>query len=194
MNYNFAQCLLPGKWLVDTIPLLRYLPYWAPGAGFKGTASHMKEWNEAMAEVPFDLVKQRMADGSQPPSFLSNVFQSKKAKSLDEYTLKWTAASMFAGGNDTTAITIRWFVFAMMLYPDVQRKAQEEIDSVIGSTRLPLHSDRKRLPYVENVVRETFRWEPVATSRQSDAVQISRDTDLLIFSGNASYDYRERYV
>lgn len=164
MNYNFAQSLLPGKWMVDTMPFLRHLPDWMPGTGFKKTASRMKEWNEAMAEVPYDLVKRRLGNGSQPPSFLSNILQSKDEEMLDEYQVKWSAASMFAGGNDTTAITLRWFIFAMLQYPEVQKKAQEEIDQVIGSSRLPSHSDRKKLPYVENVVRETFRWEPVGTS------------------------------
>lgn len=51
---------------------------------------------------------------------------------------------------------------AMMLYPEVQRKAQEEIDRVIGIGRLPGPADREKLPYVEAVVKETLRWHPVA--------------------------------
>lgn len=50
----------------------------------------------------------------------------------------------------------------MTLYPEVQRKAQEEIDRVLGTGRLPQITDRVKLPYIEAVVKETLRWHPVA--------------------------------
>jgi len=53
------------------------------------------------------------------------------------------------------------FTLAMVLYPDVQKRAQAEIDSVIGRDRLPTFEDRASLPYIDAVVRETFRWQPV---------------------------------
>lgn len=48
-----------------------------------------------------------------------------------------------------------------MLYPDAQKRAQAEIDAVIGTDRLPTFEDRSSLPYVEAVLRETLRWHPV---------------------------------
>lgn len=50
----------------------------------------------------------------------------------------------------------------MTLFPDVQRKAQEEIDRVLGTCQLPKMTDRARLPYVKAVVKEVLRWHPVA--------------------------------
>ena len=50
----------------------------------------------------------------------------------------------------------------MTLYPEVQRKAQEEIDRVLGVGRLPKMIDRVNLPYIDAVVKETLRWHPVA--------------------------------
>jgi cytochrome P450 len=49
----------------------------------------------------------------------------------------------------------------MTLYPDVQRKAQAEIDSVVGNSRLPDFSDQDALPYVQAVLKEVLRWHPV---------------------------------
>jgi len=46
----------------------------------------------------------------------------------------------------------------MLLYPDCQKRAHEEIDTVIGRNRLPELSDRERLPYVESVMQETLRY------------------------------------
>lgn len=51
---------------------------------------------------------------------------------------------------------------AMMLYPEAQRRAQAEIDSVLAKNVLPDFSHRKSLPYVEAVLRETMRWHSVA--------------------------------
>ncbi len=46
----------------------------------------------------------------------------------------------------------------MIKHPDVQRKAQEEIDRVIGNNRLPDHNDRPDLPYIEAIYREVLRY------------------------------------
>lgn len=54
------------------------------------------------------------------------------------------------------------FVYLMMNHPEVQRRAQEEINSVVGGQRLPDFEDRASLPYVDAVLRETMRWRPVA--------------------------------
>ncbi len=54
------------------------------------------------------------------------------------------------------------FFLAMTCFPDVQRKAQAEIDSVLGSDRLPSIADKDRLPYIHALVLEVLRWLPVA--------------------------------
>ncbi len=47
---------------------------------------------------------------------------------------------------------------AMALYPNVQRKAQAEIDAVIGPTRLPDYGDSESLTYVHAIIKEALRW------------------------------------
>ena len=51
---------------------------------------------------------------------------------------------------------------AMALYPEVQKKAQAEIDAVIGPNRFPDFQDRPSLPYVNALVKESMRWHLVA--------------------------------
>ena len=53
-------------------------------------------------------------------------------------------------------------VVAMLHYPDVMRKAQAELDRVVGADRLPGYEDRDRLPYVKALINETLRWRPIA--------------------------------
>jgi cytochrome P450 len=49
----------------------------------------------------------------------------------------------------------------MALHPEVQAKAQADIDRVVGKDRLPDFSDRAALPYLDAITRETHRWHPV---------------------------------
>lgn len=60
-----------------------------------------------------------------------------------------------------TSSVLPVFVLAMALYPAVQQRAQEEIDSVIGKDRFPTFQDRNKLPYVQAIVREVLRWRPI---------------------------------
>ena len=48
----------------------------------------------------------------------------------------------------------------MVLHPHVFKKAQEEIDQLLGGERLPQYSDRPSLPYVSAVFKEIVRWRP----------------------------------
>ena len=48
----------------------------------------------------------------------------------------------------------------MIAFPEVQRRAQAEIDSVVGRDRLPTFADAPRLPYVRAIIKEILRWRP----------------------------------
>ena len=56
---------------------------------------------------------------------------------------------------------MKFFVMAMLLYPDIQQKAQNELDIVIGRDRLPTFEDRPRLPFIDAICKEVLRWHPV---------------------------------
>lgn len=60
-----------------------------------------------------------------------------------------------------TVNTLVGFFLAMMLFPEVKKKAQKEIDDVIGIDRLPNLEDQPQLPYIDRVVQEVLRWLPV---------------------------------
>ena len=66
-----------------------------------------------------------------------------------------------------TAATITVLFLALVLYPDVQKRAQAELDAIVGRDRLPTFDDRPRLPYIEAICREVLRWhvvEPIGTT------------------------------
>ncbi|KAJ7688801.1 cytochrome P450 [Mycena olivaceomarginata] len=66
----------------------------------------------------------------------------------------------FVKQNITVSILGSFFL-AMAVHPDVQKKAQIEIDTIVGPHRLPEFEDRPSLPFVEALFREVFRWRPV---------------------------------
>ena len=51
--------------------------------------------------------------------------------------------------------------FALVLFPEVQTRAQAELDSVISRDRLPTYDDKPRLPYIEAMSKELLRWHMV---------------------------------
>jgi cytochrome P450 len=71
---------------------------------------------------------------------------------------------MYLGGADTTVCALMTFFLAIKLFPEVQKRAQAEIDAVVGTARLPSSADRPRLPYLEAVIKEIHRWHPVTSS------------------------------
>ncbi|KAH9941412.1 cytochrome P450 [Amylocystis lapponica] len=155
-----------GAYLVDSIPILKYLPSWFPGAMFKRQAREWRKLALAMVEAPFNAVKSAISVGGKTsPSMISSFLSTSDAiENLleQEKIYSEAAGAAYIAGTDTTISSVASFFLAMLLYPEVQRKVQEEIDRVVGLDRLPEFSDEQSLPYVTAVVKEVLRWQPVA--------------------------------
>lgn len=67
---------------------------------------------------------------------------------------------MIFRGTDTVAILLEWILARMVLHPDIQAKAQYEIDRVVGTSRMVTDADIPNLPYVHAIVKETLRMHP----------------------------------
>ena len=65
-------------------------------------------------------------------------------------------------------------MMAMALHPEKQRLAQEEIDRVIGTERLPTINDRSQLPYVNAIIKETMRWKPAVPMGEALSSPVER--------------------
>jgi hypothetical protein len=66
------------------------------------------------------------------------------------------------------------FYLAMTLFPDLQTKAQEEIDRVVGNNRLPILADCDNLPYISALQSEMYCWRPVSSIGLSQSGTIPR--------------------
>lgn len=164
MTDNFSRVMVPIASPVDAIPALDYLPEGFPFTAFKSIGRRWKKINEIARDVPYIFVRKQMAEGTNIPSFVSTLVDTLGNTNLspkDEDAIKTTAAALYGGGADTIVTTITSFVLAMLLFPAVQKKAQLEIDQVVGPSRLPGYEDQHRLPYINAVVMESLRWFPV---------------------------------
>lgn len=56
--------------------------------------------------------------------------------------------------------TISSFFLAILLFPEVQELAQQELERVVGPDRLPTFEDLAKLPYIRAMLFETLRWIP----------------------------------
>lgn len=106
-----------------------------------------------------------MSSGDAGLSFLSlhleGLERAGKTSDAELHRLKLAAFQLYGAGGETTSSVLMVFVLVMLQNPEVQRKAQMEIDAVIGQKRLPNFGDRESLPYIEALLNEVMRWHPV---------------------------------
>ncbi|KAH9995638.1 CyP450 monooxygenase [Russula compacta] len=168
-NIVLAEEALEGARLAQTkgrifnlVPFLIHLPWWFPGAGFKKDASMWKRKLERCRDEPYKAVKRSLEENRAVPSIAASMITELSKDSTEEEVLmtKGLTGSVYLASIDTSAAGLQSFVLAMVLYPEVQKRAQEEIDSVLGRGNLPSFRDEDSLPYLKAVLHELLRWSP----------------------------------
>ncbi|CAE6476393.1 hypothetical protein ACGC1H_007684 [Rhizoctonia solani] len=165
----FSDIMTPGRWMVEVFPFLRFLPTWFPGIAFHQMVASSRPVLHAYAQNTFDFVKSELAKGTAEPSFTSKLLHPESGDEVtneEELHIKSVSSSLYGAASDTTVSAVKSFFLAMTLYPDVQAKAQLEINTYLErnqsvSGRFVTIADREKLPYTSALVRELLRWHPV---------------------------------
>ncbi|KAJ3557244.1 hypothetical protein NM688_g1574 [Phlebia brevispora] len=159
------------------------LPDWM--AKWKRDGKAFFETHNAFFEDLLQEVDSKMKEGTYEPCFAANLIEDeRKRQGLSDRELAWLAGMMFGAGAETTAASLAVFILAMVLHPSAVKRAQAQIDKVVGRERLPTFADRARLPYIDAIVKEVLRWGPVTplgVPRQS--IQDDRYEDHFIPKG-----------
>ncbi|KAK9123048.1 hypothetical protein Sjap_012650 [Stephania japonica] len=79
---------------------------------------------------------------------------------LTRESIKASILDIFQAGTETTANTIEWALAELINNQQIFEKAREEIDKVVGKSRLVEESDIPNLPYLQGIVKETLRLHP----------------------------------
>ncbi|EIN08744.1 cytochrome P450 [Punctularia strigosozonata HHB-11173 SS5] len=146
------------------VATVRLIPAWTPGADLKRSALEWRFHAQRMVSLPFSVAKESVVSRIQIPSLLEGVLQKYHGADAgleEEELIKNVAAAAYEAGSGTAANILHTFTLAMLLYPDVQRRAQAEIDAIVGPERLPEFEDRQHLPYMNRLISEVHRWAPV---------------------------------
>ncbi|KAF9554890.1 cytochrome P450 [Agrocybe pediades] len=113
-----------------------------------------------MKRIPTERIQKLMAEGRASPSLVTSMLERKFSSGVtpeEESTVHNIAFTVYGAASITTTASMTTFFYLMSKHRDIQRKAQAELDEVIGTKRLPTYEDRPNLPYIEAVYRELMR-------------------------------------
>ncbi|KAG1748761.1 cytochrome P450 [Suillus occidentalis] len=153
---RLRAALRPGAYLVDSIPWLKYLPWY----GQELTQQH--ERCKRLYTDELNRVKlQIQNDVNVGSSFGKYMLENVHDHGLTEMEMAFLAGSLFAAGSDTTTAAICTVFMAAACFPEEQAKVQAELDAVIGRQRAPTFGDEQALPRLHSFISEALRWRPL---------------------------------
>ncbi|KAL8377650.1 hypothetical protein RB595_008373 [Gaeumannomyces hyphopodioides] len=173
----------PAGSIVDMFPMTRFLPSWLP---FMERVRYAQKWKPAIenvTNVPFEAAlsdaKRKVMKKCFVRERLDMYHENEESGLPNTFTMddiKGAAATVLIAGSETTATTVRLFIMYLMQNPRVRRRAQDEIDRVLGERRpgtaedegreqpqrLPTWDDLPRLQYLKLVLQEVYRSSPLS--------------------------------
>ncbi|KAI8951132.1 cytochrome P450 [Xylaria longipes] len=143
--------------LLDLIPILQYIPDSILSIRREGRELHQRELN--LFRSLFSNAKQGLKNGSAKPCFCVDLLKIQSEEAVSDDVAAYLSGSLLQAGSETTSNILVAFVQAMVLFPEVAKAAQSELDRVCGS-RIPDLNDVPDLPYIRACAKETLRWMP----------------------------------
>jgi len=146
---------VPGAYWCETIPELRSLLSWIyplPKLLELGSRAFKRYFYALTAE----------GGSAKALNFANYLLDAQKEHGLTMEDISGLTANLIGGGVDTTSSTMISCILGCVAFPEAQKKAQEEIDRVVGQGRSPTLEDEPKLPYCAAFVKETLRWRSVA--------------------------------
>ncbi|KIJ45350.1 hypothetical protein M422DRAFT_166800, partial [Sphaerobolus stellatus SS14] len=174
LAFAIIETSVPGAFLVDVLPFLRYAPAWFPGARFHRKVLVWRQYANDLLEVPCrtitDVMIHELANATTEQCYamssIKNATLDKgKLNQQDEESIKQTASVLYLGGTDTVAGALKKILLAMAIEPRHSTQGSPRADAVLGGTRLPEFDDRSQLPYIvtlsKEISEEIIRWHAV---------------------------------
>jgi cytochrome P450 len=150
---NLVDAARVGTWIVDAIPQLNVLP--SILAPWKRHADKLYAFESGAHARNFANAEKNSWN------WCKQVSSKPESKLMPHLELNYSVGNTYIAGSDTTSMTLEYCVLAAVLHPAAVKKAQAELDSIVGSSRLPTLRDKDRLPYIAAFVKEVLRWRPL---------------------------------
>ncbi|KAL6700185.1 cytochrome P450 [Trichoderma pleuroticola] len=154
-----AGYLLPGRVLVDYIPILERLPeflqpwIWA--------AKSLVRREDALHTGFLAVLKKQIEAGAESYCFGIDILKLQKKNGLSDKLTVDILKAIIVVGSETTSSMMQSFIKVLAMNPEAQKKAQEELDRVVGHSRLPTWEDSPNLPYIRALIKELHRFAPL---------------------------------
>ncbi|CAL1706628.1 unnamed protein product [Somion occarium] len=157
---QFDSVLKPGfAPPVELFPALRNIPErWAP---WKRTCKAIRTQQRKLFFGLLDIFTEGLNNGKRNGCFMEHVVDHQDAYDFDREFLGYFGGGMLEAGTDTTSVFLQSFLGCMLACPDVQARAQAEIDHIVGPDRTPELDDIENLPYLQAIIKEVHRYCPV---------------------------------
>ncbi|CZR58241.1 related to cytochrome p450 [Phialocephala subalpina] len=160
----------PAGTIVDFFPFLRYFPAWLVGSPELQHARNSKFAIQRLHDAPWAATEPEIKAGKATEASFMKMHYERFFKNLEEgkknemtlADIKGAAGAISIAGGNTTWSTIVVCILYLILYPEVQKKVRDEIDTVTGGERLPTFDDRPSMTYLEYVIEETTRCVPLS--------------------------------
>ncbi|KAG1875735.1 cytochrome P450 [Suillus subluteus] len=154
----FNKMMRPGAYLVDSIPWLKYLPWY--GRDLKlGFESRKKLHTGHMERVK----EQMQSNKDIGPSFMKHMLENSQSYDLTETEMAFLGGALFGAGSVSTSASICTVLMVAARFPEEQAKVHAELDAVIGRHRAPTFADQESLPRLQAFISEALRWRPVVS-------------------------------
>ncbi|OJA12081.1 hypothetical protein AZE42_02185 [Rhizopogon vesiculosus] len=177
---KFRKVLKPGAYLVDSIPWLKYFPWYG---------KELKRGFEIISRLhtgQLNSVKQRIQNNTDVgPSFAKFALENGHSYGITELEAAFLGGAFFAAGSSTTSVAISTVLMAAACFPEEQAKVQAELDAVVGMRRAPTFADQKSLPRLQAFISEALRWRPVSAS--GFAHRTTKDENYCIPAGTTVF-------
>ncbi|KAJ3790361.1 cytochrome P450 [Lentinula aff. detonsa] len=153
-NRHLLVSAVPGSFWVEFeyFKWMKYLPKWM--CSWRQDAEKRYSRDSVILEGLSANVQKQIEAGDEITSVAGKLLQNTGSL----FEAAWNSTSIYSAGSETIASQLAWFIQAMILYPEAQRLAQEELDRVVGPYRLPNFDDHEHLPYIRATVKELLRW------------------------------------
>uniref|UniRef100_A0A914VWT8 unspecific monooxygenase n=1 Tax=Plectus sambesii TaxID=2011161 RepID=A0A914VWT8_9BILA len=159
MNQKFANFFAVGS-VLDSLPF----GSWIMGSSVRDFVESIKPVEEFMKKHIIEHVKycEEENDVRDVADAIALVAQQTPADlkgqlGLTDDRIRCSARDLFGAGFTTVMESIRWAINLLAVFPEVQRRAREELDQVCGDRPVRL-TDRSNIPYNEAVLLEVFRF------------------------------------
>ncbi|PVF96176.1 cytochrome P450 [Serendipita vermifera] len=152
---ELATWAYPRVWLVNFLPFLQFIPAWFPGATFRRVGQEATRVCSKVRFLGFELVERDFVNGIADESLVSKHMNDLE---VPKDILRDAVGVLYAAGSDTTSTSITNFLYTLVLYPDVQKRIQEELDERIGDGRRPTMKDVGKLVYFKAAWNESMRF------------------------------------